>query len=78
MILAQNLYICFITKSKLFMLLTITLVISVLVAINFLLLIFSCNKTTKRKVTTERRPTFIVTKNTTKPQHSTQLAPTGS
>lgn len=78
MFLAQNLYICFITKSKSLMLLTITLIISVLVAINFLLLIFSCNKTTKRKTTTEIKPTFIVTKNTTKPQHSTQLAPTGS
>ena len=78
MFLIQNHYICFITKSKSLMLLTITLIISVLVAVNFLLLIFSCNKTTKRKLTAERKPTFIVTKNTTKPQHSAQLAPTGS
>jgi hypothetical protein len=61
------------------MLLTITLVLSVLIAINFLLLIFSCNKTTKRVKTEEKKqPTFIVTKNTTKQQTSTQLAPTGS
>lgn len=60
------------------MLLTITLVISVLIAINFLLLIFSCNKTTKRAKSVEKRPTFIVTKNTTSPQPSAQLAPTGS
>lgn len=60
------------------MLLTITLTISVLVAINFILLFFSCNKTTKRKALTEKRPTFVVTKNTTKTQTSTQLAPTGS
>lgn len=60
------------------MLLTVTLVLSALVFINFLLLIFSCNKTTKKTQLTTKKPTFIVTKNTTKPQPSGQLAPTGS
>ena len=61
------------------MLLTITLTLSFLVALNFLLLIFSCNKTTKRKpAAIESKPTFIVKKNTTKPQPVVQLAPTGS
>ncbi len=78
MFLTQKLYICSITKSQLLMLLTITLILSILVAINFLLLFFSCNKTTKRKAIVEKNPTFTVTKNTTKPQTSTQLAPTGS
>ena len=61
------------------MLLTITLTLSFLVALNFLLLIFSCNKTTKRKPKTiESKPTFTVTKNTTKQPSVSQLAPTGS
>lgn len=60
------------------MLLTITLTISVLVAINFLLLKFSCNKTNKGKISVDKKPRFVVTKNTTKRQHSAQLAPTGS
>ena len=60
------------------MLVTIILTLSVLVAFNFILLIFSCNKTTKRKTNIERKPTFVVTKNTTKTQSVTQLAPTGS
>jgi hypothetical protein len=41
-------------------------------------LIFSCNKTTKREVSIERKPTFVVTKNPTTIQASSQLAPTGS
>lgn len=60
------------------MLLTVILVLSVLIAINFLLLIFSCNKTTKRVKSIDQKPTFVVTKNTTKQQTSTQLAPAGS
>jgi len=60
------------------MLLTIILTLSFLVAINFLLLFFSCNKISKRKASIERKPTFIVTKNPTKITASSQLAPTGS
>lgn len=56
----------------------ITIVLTVLVAINFLLLKFSCNKTTKREPI--KKP-FIVKKSTTTittQQTSTQLAATGS
>ena len=60
------------------MLLTIILTLSVLVVANFLMLIFSCNKITKRHNVVEIKPTFVVKKNTTKPRHSAQLAPTGS
>lgn len=54
------------------MLLTITLIISALVAINFLLLKFSCNKTSKPK--TARKKPIVFTLN----QGQKRLAPTGS
>ena len=60
------------------MIITITLILSFLVALNFLLLIFSCNKTTKR-VSTERQ--VFKPKKVVKPTPQltpTQLAPTGS
>ncbi|SFN65529.1 hypothetical protein SAMN04487989_102262 [Bizionia echini] len=61
------------------MLLTITILLSFLVAVNFLLLIFSCNKTPKRaSQKIENRPTFVVTKNMVVTSESNQLAPTGS
>ncbi len=61
------------------MIITITLILSSLVALNFLLLIFSCNKTTK-KVTAENKVIFKPTKlqKPTKQLTSSQLAPTGS
>lgn len=65
------------------MILTIASVLAFLVAINFLLLIFSCNKTTKKvdnklphAIKTEKEaatPTLVA--NQSKPR---QLAPTGS
>ena len=61
------------------MIITITLALSFLVAINFLLLIFSCNKSSKR--ISQQEPTII---NPIKAQIKTnqlasiQLAPTGS
>ena len=60
------------------MLSTITIILSVLVALNFLLLKVSCNKTTQIKNTEKpliikRKPTVIATQ-----PLSTQLAPTGS
>jgi hypothetical protein len=60
------------------MLTTITLIFSFLVALNFLLLKYSCNKTIQRKSTEkslviEKRPTVVTT-----PQLSNQLARTGS
>ncbi len=58
------------------MLTTITFILVFLVAINFLLLIFSCNKTTKR-VNEDRQPT-LVKPQITNESHTSQLAPTGS
>ncbi len=63
------------------MIITIALILSFLVALNFLLLIFSCNKTSK-KVTRRVSPSI----QTNKPPktidsnqlESQQLAPTGS
>ena len=61
------------------MIITITLIISSLVALNFLLLMFSCNKTTKRmpaekpvvlKTIKAQKPTKILT--------TSPLAATGS
>ena len=60
------------------MLLTITIIISSLVALNFLLLFFSCNKTSRRTDTVQNTPTIIIKPEITKQQVSTQLAPTGS
>lgn len=61
----------------------ITLTLSFLVALNFLLLIFSCNKTTK-KVSNET-PLVLKSSKVSKPSVTTkkittrtQLAPTGS
>jgi len=60
------------------MLTTITIIFSVLVAINFMLLKFSSNKTIQRRnvkkpFIIKEKPTVITTQ-----QHSSQLAPTGS
>ena len=58
---------------------TIILILSFLVALNFLLLIFSCNKTTKNvahnspKVIRNERPTLVANQLETR-----QLAATGS
>ena len=69
------------------MIMIITLTLSFLVALNFLLLIFSCNKTTK-KTTTESPVVYktaeltktpeIKTTISTKQIATSQLAPTGS
>ncbi|RED45597.1 hypothetical protein DFQ10_102473 [Winogradskyella eximia] len=67
------------------MILTITLILSFLVALNFLLLIFSCNKTSKKL--DNRLPPEVKTEVLTKDKSpklvsnqlkSRQLAPTGS
>ncbi len=65
-------------KPKSQMLTTITIFISALVVLNFLLLKFSSNKTAQRK--SPERPFVIKTKTKviTTPQLSNQLAPTGS
>lgn len=62
------------------MILTIILILSFLVAINFLLLIFSCNKTSKKadnrlppEIKIEEKPTLVSNQ-----LKSRQLAPTGS
>jgi len=63
------------------MLLTITLILSFLVAVNFLLLIFSCNKSPKKAQ--NKKPHIIRAKKTnptlvSNQLQSGQLAPTGS
>lgn len=65
------------------MIMIITLILSFLIVLNFLLLIFSCNKTTKR-IPTEN-PIIIKTPKVAKKSSNTQkiaarnhLAPTGS
>ena len=60
------------------MLATITILISVLIVLNFLLLKFSCNKTVQRKTT--EKPYIISNKSAaiTTQQLPNQLAPTGS
>jgi len=57
------------------MIYTITIVLSLLVATNFLLLFFSCNKT-KRAKKEIRKPHVL--KPVTTPKVAAQLAPTGS
>ncbi|SDS42606.1 hypothetical protein SAMN04515667_2150 [Formosa sp. Hel1_31_208] len=61
------------------MIITITLVLSFLVALNFLLLLFSCNKTTK-KLSTKKSTKIEAIKAPTPTKHLTtnHLAPTGS
>lgn len=56
------------------MILTITIVLFILVGFNFLLLLISCNKTTKREIRKEK----IVKDSPTIQHASNQLAPTGS
>ncbi|MDG5491966.1 hypothetical protein [Psychroserpens sp. SPM9] len=61
------------------MIITITLILTVLVAFNFFLLAFSCNKTTKK--TTIEKPNIInpvKAETPTKRLATSQLAPTGS
>ncbi len=58
------------------MIYTITISLLVLIAINFLLLRFSCNKTNK-KAKVNNKPIILSTKVTSLPV-SEKLAPTGS
>jgi len=58
------------------MLITITFIFVFLVAVNFLLLAVSCNRTTKRK--TQNQPTVIANPKLSTEDISGQLAPTGS
>ncbi len=59
------------------MLLTITLCILALVAINFLLLFFSCSKTLKKQKSPAERP-VVMRPTLTKVLEEEPLAPTGS
>jgi len=62
------------------MIITVAIVLSSLVALNFFLLIFSCNKNTKSKEQLAK-PTLSKLKKQRLPSEtitSTQLAPTGS
>lgn len=67
----------YINETKSNMILTITIILSALVAINFLLLMFSCNKTTKREAEV-KKATLVTTPKLTKQSDSRQLSPTGS
>ena len=58
------------------MVLTITIILSVLVAINFLLLAFSCNKITKKEL--EKNQVHKINAETTIQQPANQLSATGS
>jgi hypothetical protein len=58
------------------MLLKITLIISVLIIVNLLLLKFSCNRTGKRTKVTKRP--IVFTPKITIEQAQQELAPTGS
>ena len=62
------------------MIYTITIVVSLLVAINFILLKFSCNKTTKKLSIHQDQAIKLKSekKNPTKKPAAVQLAPTGS
>lgn len=59
------------------MFITITLIISGLIAINFLLLIFSCNKT-KKPVIQKSEDIRVITASNLVDRGSRELAPTGS
>jgi hypothetical protein len=60
------------------MFLSITLIISGLIAINFLLLIFSCNKTTKKPVTQKTENIRVISPERISERSLRELAPTGS
>ena len=60
------------------MLLIITIILSALVALNFLLLAFSCNKTTKKVNSSKIELTTSKKVLVTKQSETIQLAPTGS
>ena len=59
------------------MLIIITITLIILVAINFFLLAFSCNKTVKRRKI-ENNPSIIRQAKPANKQVATRLAPTGS
>lgn len=60
------------------MILTITIFIALLVALNFLLLKFSCNKTTTKKQKHLRKKPVVFASKVTKLPVPERLAPTGS
>lgn len=62
------------------MIIKITLILVSLVALNFLLLFFSCNKTTKKPkpVKTEKLPPATSSKSVASQLPENHLAPTGS
>ncbi len=60
------------------MIITVILIVASLVALNFFLLIFSCNKTTKKEVITNVKPIQQRPALVTNQYDAHQLAPTGS
>jgi hypothetical protein len=60
------------------MLLIITSILIFLVVINFILLLFSCNKTSRRRLKALNKNKKVVSVLSTKSEVENQLAPTGS
>ncbi len=60
------------------MFLIITYILALLIAVNFLLLIFSCNKTTKKPVVHKTKKIPVFTSRRIDNENGLELAPTGS
>ena len=58
--------------------LIITSILSVLITINFLLLRFSCNKTTKQSLVVKKNRVRIIPSSSVVNAQEVELAPTGS
>ena len=60
------------------MFLIITSILAFLIAVNFLLLIFSCNKTTKKQTGQKTEKIPVYTSRRFNEENNIELAPTGS
>ncbi len=60
------------------LMLIITSILSVLITINFLLLRFSCNKTTKQSLVVKKNRVRIIPSSSVVNAQEVELAPTGS
>ncbi len=60
------------------MLLKITLILGFLVTVNFILLYFSCNKTTTRPVVRKTKKVPVIISRRIEDEEGLELAPTGS
>ena len=60
------------------MFLIITSILAFLITVNFLLLIFSCNKTTRKPIVQKTEKVAVMTSRRIDDEHGLELAPTGS